>query len=104
MATIVRFGNYLPQEEIISEHVPVLGTDFTYTGTCQVIDDSDAVSGIQWRIKFLTSGTLITTEDWLVDVFLVGGRASGSAGSKSATSGSFFGPSGNGGRGGNKKL
>lgn len=28
MATIVRFGNYIPQEEVIAEHVPVLGTDF----------------------------------------------------------------------------
>lgn len=73
--------------------VPVLGTDFTYTGNCTVIDDSDAVLGTQWRIKFLTSGTLTTSKEWLVDLFLVGGGASGAAG----TSNRAGGAGGNGG-------
>lgn len=59
------------------DKVPVLGEDFTYTGSCEVIDDSDAVSGVQWRIKFYTSGTLVTNQDWVVDLFLVGGGGNG---------------------------
>ena len=58
-------------------HVPVLGEDFTYTGNCTVIDDSSAADGVQWRIKFLTSGTLTLGEDTVIDVFLVGGGGSG---------------------------
>ena len=61
-----------------SDHVPVLGKDFTYTGSCEVIDDSNEVSGVQWRIKFLTSGTFTPLKNMLVDTFLVGGGASGS--------------------------
>ena len=55
------------------DKVPVLGVDFTYTGDCTVIDDSNDTDGIQWRIKFFTSGTLTTNQDWTIDVFLVGG-------------------------------
>ena len=57
--------------------VPVLGVDFTYTGECQVIDDSNEVSGVQWRIKFLTSGVLVFTNQQTVDLFLVGGGGNG---------------------------
>lgn len=73
------------------DRVPVLGEDFTYTGNCTVIDDSNPIDGVQWRIKFLTSGVFsVLTADWLVDAFLVGG---GHAGIRGTTA--------NGGRGGN---
>lgn len=49
---------------------------FTYTGVSNMIDDGDG----NWRIKLLTSGTLTFTEvkDY-IDVFLVGGGASGTS-------------------------
>lgn len=48
---------------------------FTYTGTYTVVDDGDD----GWRIKFLTSGTFkIKRSSANIDVFLVGGGASGS--------------------------
>ena len=86
------------------DHVPVLGEDFTYSGSCQVIDDS-ANGDVQWRIKFLTSGTLtVLTADWLVDLFLVGGGARGtSKGSYSGAPGSFRAGC-NGGRGGSVRT
>lgn len=65
--------------------VPVLNQDFTYTGECQIIDDSDE-SKHNWRIKFLTSGTLIPLNDMTVDVFLVGGGGSGAIYSGSTNS------------------
>lgn len=47
--------------------------EFTYTGTCQLIDDG----GGDWRMKFLTSGVLTFTKLGSagkgIDVFLVGG-------------------------------
>ena len=47
---------------------------FTYTGTYTVVDDGDD----GWRIKFLTSGTFkIQRSSANIDVFLVGGGASG---------------------------
>ena len=58
MANIFRVG--LSGKAKSKDHVPVLGEDFTYSGNCQVVDDS--VGGeVQWRIKFLTSGTLTAT-------------------------------------------
>lgn len=59
--------------------VPVLNEDFTYTGNCEVISDSpDDNSQYNWRIKFYTSGTLTwLTNDYNIDVFLVGGGGSG---------------------------
>mgnify|MGYP003291967358 CR=1 FL=1 len=50
---------------------------FTYTGLSQIIEDGNK----NWRIKFLTSGTLTFTKirsASIVDVFLVGGGGSGS--------------------------
>lgn len=47
---------------------------FTYTGTYTVVDDGND----GWRIKFLTSGTLRVDRRARIDVFLVGGGASGS--------------------------
>lgn len=60
--------------------VPVKDKDFTYSGNCEVIDDSNEVSGVQWRIKFKTSGELKFNNKQLVDVFLVGGGGVGSPG------------------------
>ena len=49
---------------------------FTYTGTHEYIDDG----GGNWRIKFLTSGTLTLKNKITVDVFLVGGGGAGGSG------------------------
>lgn len=46
---------------------------FTYTGDYSIIDDGDG----NWRIKFLTSGTLIVFSTIVIDAFLLGGGASG---------------------------
>lgn len=100
MANIMRLGGGVAASGG-SGHVPVLGEDFTYTGNCEVIDDSDAVSGVQWRIKFYTSGTLVIANDWLVDLFLVGGGRSGSAGAGGRES---AGTGGKGGAGGQCKT
>lgn len=78
MANIMRLGGGAAASGG-SDHVPVLGEDFTYTGSCEVIDDSDKVSGVQWRIKFLTSGTLVFAKQQTVDLFLVGGGGNGAA-------------------------
>lgn len=49
--------------------------EFTYTGTCSLLDDGDK----NWRIKFLTSGTLIfqNLKSAYITIFCVGGGASG---------------------------
>lgn len=54
---------------------PVLDSapKFTYTGTYEYIDDGSG----NWRLKFLTSGTLTLKNKITVDVFLVGGGGSG---------------------------
>ena len=64
---------------------------FTYTGTCEILDDSSVLAGA-WRIKFKSSGTLSFSKAAKIDVFLVGGGGGGENGSAS------FG--GNGGGGG----
>ena len=46
----------------------------TYTGNCTVIDDGNN----NWRVKFLTSGTLKLNYAASIDVFLVGGGGGGS--------------------------
>ena len=67
------------KEEGVAGSVPKLGTDFTYSGNCQVLDDSTEME-INWRIKFLTSGELKFNNKQLVDIFLVGGGGVGSPG------------------------
>ena len=62
-------------EKIITG-TPALNKDFTYSGQCQVIDDSTEAYN-EWRIKFLTSGTLKFTANIAVDIFLVGGGGGG---------------------------
>ena len=49
---------------------------FTYTGTYNVINDSDG----NWRVKFLSSGTLTINTSTTIDLFLVGGGAGGQYG------------------------
>ena len=59
--------------------VPVLGKDFTWSGsdgTCLVIDDGVG----NWRIKFLSSGVFTPLKDMTIDAFLVGGGAGGGNG------------------------
>lgn len=58
--------------------------EFTYTGDYEIVNDSDepiTVSQDNWKIRFLTSGTLTFTNlngaENGIDVFLVGGGASG---------------------------
>ena len=65
--------------------------EFTYTGSYQVVQDNDSVISDfanwkgNWKIRFLTSGTLTFTNlhGWngLIDVFLVGGGGGGGTGS-----------------------
>jgi len=53
-----------------------LGTEpyqFTYSGNCQIVDDGDK----NWRVRFLTSGTLKFNMNVDVDSFLVGAGGSG---------------------------
>ncbi len=50
-------------------------TDFTYTGTYTWIEDG----GINFRLKFLTSGVFTPKKNVKIDVFLVGGGAGGGA-------------------------
>lgn len=58
--------------------------EFTYTGDFEIVNDSDepiTVSPDNWKIRFLTSGTLTFTNlngaEGGIDVFLVGGGAGG---------------------------
>lgn len=65
--------------------------EFTYTGDYTIVDDSDnPISDFanwknNWKIRFLTSGTLTFTNlngaEGGIDVFLVGGGAAGATGS-----------------------
>ena len=44
---------------------------FTYTGNCQIINDGNG----NWRVKFISNGTLTVSNPFDVDLFLVGGGA-----------------------------
>lgn len=73
--------------------------EFTYTGDYQIVNDSDTpitTSQGDWKIRFLTSGTLTFTNlngaQNGIDVFLVGGGESGGNG------GSIWGGGGGSGR------
>ena len=50
---------------------------FTYTGTYTIVQDS----AMNWRIKFLTSGTFTPANNLNVDIFCVGGGGGGKNGS-----------------------
>ena len=82
----------------MSGRLPVLGEDFTYTGNCQVIEDSVANGQTNWRIKFLTSGILTFASDVIIDAFLCGGGMPGSNGTDGTSNAA--GTSGAGGTGG----
>lgn len=78
--------------------------EFTYTGDYEIVNDSDepiTVSQGNWKIRFLTSGTLTFTNlngaENGIDVFLVGG---GGAGGQWCNGGS----DGSGGNGGYTKT
>lgn len=80
---------------------------FTYTGSYQIVNDGDsAISGSDgnWRIKFLTSGTLKFTQlngaSSGIDVFCVGGGGGGGAAYGREISGEGYFASGGGGGGG----
>lgn len=70
--------------------------DFTYSGTYEIVDDNDnaittSTFGDDWKIRFLTSGTLTFTnladaQDG-IDVFLVGGGGRGGNGSSASGGG-----------------
>lgn len=76
--------------------------EFTYTGDCEIVNDSDepiTVSQGNWKIRFLTSGTLTFTNlngaEGGIDVFLVGGGAKGLNGTAPSTE--YYGSGGGGG-------
>ena len=74
--------------------VPVLGKDFTWSGsdgTCIVIDDD----GGNWRIKFLSSGRFTPLKAMTIDAFVVGG---GGGGGHGENTGRFMASGGGGGR------
>lgn len=71
---IKEFGSGSSGSEIWT---PVQNVDFTYTGDCEIIDDSDVAEPGYWRIKFRTSGIFKSTNDMSIDVFLVGGGGAG---------------------------
>ena len=52
---------------------------FTYTGTCEILDDSSVLAGA-WRVKFKSSGNLTFSSIAAIDAFLVGGGGSGGDG------------------------
>ena len=76
--------------------------EFTYTGDYEIVNDSDepiTVSQGNWKIRFLTSGTLTFTNlngaEGGIDVFLVGGGAKGLNGT--APSNEYYGSGGGSG-------
>lgn len=76
--------------------------EFTYTGDYEIVNDSDepiTVSQDNWKIRFLTSGTLMFTNlngaESGIDVFLVGGGAKGLNGT--TPSNEWYGSGGGGG-------
>ena len=54
-------------------NMPKVDFDFSYSGNYLILDDGNG----DWRIKFLTSGTFISSSDLLIDAFLVGGGGGG---------------------------
>ena len=68
---------------IFNTHYPYIGggggggvPQYEYTGQSTFIDDGSG----NWRLKFLTSGTLTLKNKITVDVFLVGGGGAGGYG------------------------
>lgn len=74
-----------------------------YTGEASYIDDGAG----NWRVKFLTSGTLTVKNDTVVDLFAVGGGGNGGTGkadywtiTSGTNAGDIYGQGGAGGGGG----
>ena len=80
---------------------------FTYTGSYQIVDDSNNVISSpstyvgNWKIRFLSSGTLTFSDNTGIssgiDIFVVGGGGSGATGSAYIGNNSFGGGGGGGG-------
>lgn len=77
--------------------------EFTYTGDYEIVNDSDepiTVSQGNWKIRFLTSGTLTFTNlngaEGGIDVFLVGGGGNGGGGQDNSDTGGYWSGAGGG--------
>ena len=77
--------------------------EFTYTGDYEIVNDSDepiTVSQGNWKIRFLTSGTLTFTNlngaEGGIDVFLVGGGGDGGKGQSNSDTGGYWSGAGGG--------
>lgn len=77
--------------------------EFTYTGDYEIVNDSDepiTVSQGNWKIRFLTSGTLTFTNlngaEGGIDVFLVGGGGDGGRGQNNSDTGGYWSGAGGG--------
>ena len=70
---------------------------FTYTGTCEILNDSSS-----WRIKFKTNGTLTFSGPIMIDAFLVGGGGGGGGCQKTHSNSDIY--AGGGGGGGYTKT
>ena len=78
---------------IFNTHYPYIGgvsgggkPNFSYTGQMAEIDDGAG----NWRVKFLTSGTLTSDRKVIIDVFLVGGGGGASFGTESGGGGGGY--------------
>lgn len=81
---IANNGKY--KDAIVKDYTPKIYPVYDFTGQHMLIKDG----GEDWRIKFLSSGTLTwNDEDAEIDVFLVGGGAGGGTGTNA-----FFGGGG----------
>lgn len=70
---------------------------FTYTGTCEILNDAGS-----WRIKFKTNGTLTFSGPIMIDAFLVGGGGGGGGCQKTHNTSDIY--AGGGGGGGYTKT
>ena len=85
---------------VVNNYIP----KFTYTGAYEVVDDNDNLiteTTTNWKIKFLSSGTLTITDlreaAAGIDIFLVGGGANGGGGGSGYTYDQIRGGDGGGG-------
>ena len=70
---------------------------FTYTGTCEILNDAGS-----WRIRFKTNGTLTFSGPIMIDAFLVGGGGGGGGCQKTHNTSDIY--AGGGGGGGYTKT
>lgn len=104
MKAVDNAGNELITETLSQEIVGVIPT-FTYTGKYVIVNDDDTTyttGNENWKIRFLTSGTLTMNTDVKIDAFLVGGGGGGGSARNTykESEGKFFGDGGGGGGGG----